>query len=102
MGRLPVVSPPPARGADQAYLPSIADSRPLLTVEFTAVYRDVPEEFIAFVEEPPVAKSQGATRQEARENLREAVALVLEIDRARTEEDLAGATVNREAFRRPA
>ncbi|CAG1770286.1 hypothetical protein BAC2_00943 [uncultured bacterium] len=67
-----------------------------MTVEFTAVYREVPEGFIAFVEELPGANTQGATLDEARENLREAVALVLEANRAVAEEDLAGAAVIRE------
>lgn len=43
----------------------------------TAVYRRVPEGYAAFVEELPGANSQGATLDEARQNLREAVALVL-------------------------
>ena len=67
-----------------------------MTVELTAVYREVPEGFIAFVEELPGANTQGATLEEARENLREAVALVLEANRAVAEEDLAGAHVIRE------
>ena len=37
-----------------------------MTVEFTAVYREVPEGFIAFVEELPGANTQGATLDEAR------------------------------------
>lgn len=48
----------------------------------TAVYRRVPEGYAAFVEELPGANSQGATLEEARENLREAVALVLEANRS--------------------
>lgn len=70
-----------------------------MTIDFTAVYREVPEGFIAFVEELPGANSQGATLEEARENLREAVTLVLETNRALAEEDLVGATVIREPFR---
>lgn len=70
-----------------------------MTVEFTAVYREVPEGFIAFVEELPGANSQGATLDEARENLREAVTLVLENNRALAEEDLVGTTFIREPFR---
>jgi predicted RNase H-like HicB family nuclease len=69
-----------------------------VSVDFTAVYREVPEGFIAFVEELPGANSQGATLEEARENLREAVALVLEANRAIAEEDLVGTTVIREPF----
>src|SRR5687768_12004396 len=52
-----------------------------MKVEFTAVFQQVPEGFIGFVEELPGANTQGATLEEARENLREAVALVLEANR---------------------
>jgi predicted RNase H-like HicB family nuclease len=52
------------------------------TFTFTPVYRRVPEGYAAFVEELPGANSQGATLAEARENLREAVALVLEANRS--------------------
>jgi predicted RNase H-like HicB family nuclease len=38
--------------------------------EFTAVYRKIPEGYIAFVEELPGANTQGASLEEARENLR--------------------------------
>lgn len=50
-------------------------------MSFTAVFMPVPEGYIAFVEELPGANTQGATLEEARENLREAVALVLEANR---------------------
>jgi len=62
-----------------------------VAVELTAVYREVPEGFIAFVEELPGANTQGATLDEARANLREAVVLVMEANRVMAEEDLAGA-----------
>lgn len=48
---------------------------------FTAVFQKVPEGYIAFVEEIPGANTQGATLEEARENLAEAVALVLAANR---------------------
>ena len=51
-------------------------------MEFTAVFIEVPEGYVAFVEELPGANTQGATLDEARENLREAVELVLEANRA--------------------
>jgi predicted RNase H-like HicB family nuclease len=47
----------------------------------TAVFMKVPEGYVAFVEELPGANTQGATMEEARENLREAVALVMETNR---------------------
>jgi predicted RNase H-like HicB family nuclease len=65
---------------------------------FTAVYMQVPEGYVAFVEELPGANTQGATMDEARENLSEAVNLVLEANRELAEQSLAGQTVVREAF----
>lgn len=59
-----------------------------MKAEFTAVFRAVPEGFIGFVEELPGANTQGATLEEARANLEEAVALVLEANRVLTGEDL--------------
>lgn len=68
-----------------------------MPLELTAVYRRAPEGgFIAFVEELPGANTQGETLDEARVNLREAVTLVLEANRAMSEEELAGTEVIRE------
>lgn len=68
-----------------------------MSLELTAVFREVPEGgYVAFVEELPGANTQGETLTEARVNLREAVALVLEANRALSEEDLVGQTVIRE------
>jgi predicted RNase H-like HicB family nuclease len=53
-----------------------------MSLELTAVFQQVPEGFIAFVEELPGANSQGATLEEARSNLHEAVMLVLEANTA--------------------
>lgn len=47
-------------------------------MQFTAVYIPVPEGLIGFVEELPGANTQGDTTEEVRENLKEAVQLVLE------------------------
>jgi predicted RNase H-like HicB family nuclease len=54
--------------------------------EFRAVFRKVPEGYIAFVEELPGANTQGDTLEEARANLAEAVRLVLEANRLLAEE----------------
>ena len=67
-----------------------------LAMQFTAVFRKVREGYIAFVEELPGANTQAATLGEARRNLKEAVALVLEANRALTEESLKGQDVIRE------
>jgi predicted RNase H-like HicB family nuclease len=54
---------------------------------------------VAFVEELPGANTQGATLEEARSNLREAVELVLEANRILSEEHLAGTEVIREPLK---
>lgn len=65
-------------------------------MRLTAVFQQVPEGYIAFVEELPGANTQGATLEEARANLTEAIEMVLEANRALAEEDLVGANVIRE------
>jgi predicted RNase H-like HicB family nuclease len=70
-----------------------------MQMEFTAVFRPVPEGYVAFVEELPGANSQGATLGEARANLAEAVRLVLEANRALAQEDLEGPGIIREPLR---
>ena len=47
---------------------------------WTAVFVEVPEGYAAFVEELPGANAQGATLDEARHNLQEAIELVKELD----------------------
>lgn len=70
-----------------------------MDLQFTAVFRKVPEGYIAFVEEFPGANAQGATLEEARINLREAVMLVVEANRAFALEDATGADVIREPLK---
>ena len=68
-----------------------------MALELTAVFRKDPDGgYVAFVEELPGANTQGETLDEARANLREAVELVLEANRALAEEELAGVEVIRE------
>ena len=70
-------------------------------MRFTAVFRKVPEGYIGFAEELPGANTQGATLEEARKNLREAVSLVLEANRSLIEADSKGAEVIRESLDLP-
>ena len=67
-------------------------------MQLTAVYLEVPEGYIAFVEELPGANTQGATLDEARDNLQEAVTLVLEANRELAEQSLVGQQATREPF----
>jgi len=70
-----------------------------MEMAFTAVFKKVPEGYIAFVEELPGANTQGATLAEARDNLREAVELVLEANRALAREETGDAEVIREPLK---
>jgi predicted RNase H-like HicB family nuclease len=67
-----------------------------MDITLTAVYQEVPEGYIAFVEELPGANSQGATLEEARANLEEAIELVMEANRELAKESLRGQQVIRE------
>ena len=70
-------------------------------MELTAVFEKVPEGYIAFVEELPGSNTQGASLEEARENLREAVRLVLEANRLLAEQSIKGHSVIKEPLPSP-
>ncbi|HEX8410511.1 MAG TPA: type II toxin-antitoxin system HicB family antitoxin [Thermoanaerobaculia bacterium] len=56
---------------------------------FTAVFQPADEGgYIAWVEELPGANTQGETLDEARENLKEAIELILEVNRERALADV--------------
>lgn len=67
-------------------------------MQLTAIFQKIPEGYIGFVEELPGANTQGATLEEVRVNLIEAVELTLEANRFLTEEALQGQEVIREPF----
>ena len=67
-----------------------------MKLTLTAVFRRFPEGYAAFVEELPGANTQGATLEEARVNLSEAVAVVLRAARELSEKELRGQEVIRE------
>jgi len=67
--------------------------------DLTAVFQKVAQGYIGFVEELPGANTQGATLDEVRANLAEAVQLVLEANRILAEEALRGKDVIREPLR---
>jgi predicted RNase H-like HicB family nuclease len=66
-----------ARWCTLAYSCSLGET----DMELTAVFKKVPEGYIAWVEDLPGANTQGATLEEARENLRQAIRLVFEANR---------------------
>ena len=65
-------------------------------MHLTAIFQKVPEGYIGFVEELPGANTQGTTIEEARENLKEAVELVIEANRALSKEWTDGEETIRE------
>jgi predicted RNase H-like HicB family nuclease len=69
-----------------------------MNITLTAVFKKVPEGYVGYVEELPGANTQGETLEEARENLKEAVGLVLEANRQLAEESLNGEEVIRETL----
>ncbi len=71
-----------------------------MQIKLTAVFQKVPKGYIAFVEELPGANTQGNTLEEARQNLNEAIEMVLEANRQLAEESLVGQEVIREEFKR--
>jgi predicted RNase H-like HicB family nuclease len=56
----------------------------------TAVYRKVEEGYIAYVEEIPGVNTQGDNLKEAKENLLDALKLVLEVNREMAEKEISG------------
>jgi predicted RNase H-like HicB family nuclease len=65
---------------------------------FTAVFQKEGEWWIGYIEELPGANTQGRTLEEARENLKEAVALIIEASRKLAEREIEGKEVIREEF----
>ena len=69
-----------------------------LDLHLTAVFLKRPVGYVAFVEELPGANTQGATLEEARQNLGEAVALVMEANRELAQDSIEGQEVIRESL----
>jgi predicted RNase H-like HicB family nuclease len=67
-------------------------------LSFTALIQKVPEGYIGFIEELPGANSQAETLEELRENLKEAIQLVLEANKLFVNELLTDSTVIRESI----
>lgn len=64
--------------------------------KFTAVFEQEGDWWIGYVEELPGANTQGATLEEARENLKEAIQLVIEANRELARRETEGRQVIRE------
>lgn len=58
-----------------------ATMRNMTKREFTAIYQKRGKRYVGWVEEIPGVNTQGRTKQEVRENLQEALGLILETNR---------------------
>jgi len=67
--------------------------------DFTAVFEQDGEWWIGYVEELPGANTQGKTLDEARENLKEAIQLVISANREIAREGYKGKQVIRESLK---
>lgn len=67
-----------------------------MEIRYTAVFEQVGDWWMAFAEELPGANSQGKTLDEARENLKEAIQLVLEANRELAQKRFQGHEIVRE------
>ena len=66
-------------------------------VGLTAVFEEAEEGgYVAYVEEIPGVNTQGETLEEARENLKDALKLMLETNKETTEKEIAGRKVLKE------
>ncbi len=63
---------------------------------FTAIFEKDDDWYIGYVEELPGANTQGRTLEEARENLHEAIELIIVSNRELAEKSLAGKKYIRE------
>jgi len=64
--------------------------------EFTAIFEKHGDWYIGYVEEIPGVNPQGKTLEEVRENLKEALKLIIETNRELMEKGIAGLEVTKE------
>lgn len=76
-----------------------------MDLTLTAVFEEVPQSegggFVAYAEELPGAISEGETLEEARNNLRDAIELLLEANRELAGKRSPGKTITREKITVP-
>lgn len=64
--------------------------------KFTAIYKKSGKWYLGWIEEVPGVNTQGKTLQEAKENLKEALLLILETNRLLNQKEFAKGKVLRE------
>ncbi len=63
---------------------------------YTAIFEKVPKGYIAFVQEIPGVNTQGETLEIARENLKEALELILQCRREIVDKEIIGKEIIKE------
>ena len=66
--------------------------------QFTAIYKKSGEWYLGWVEEIPGVNTQGKTLKEAKENLKEALLLILETNRLLNKKEISKGKVIRESL----
>jgi predicted RNase H-like HicB family nuclease len=69
-----------------------------MQIQLTAVFEKVNNGYIGYVEELPGANTQGATLEETKTNLKEAIELVMESYRQLNQEENSGKNIVKEPF----
>jgi len=69
-----------------------------MTNNFTAVFQKTDDWWIGYVEELPGANTQGSTLDEVRDNLKEAVTLILQANRELAEKQINDSKIIREVL----
>ena len=64
--------------------------------KFTAVYEKIDDGWLGYVEELPGANTQGKTREEVKENLKEAVQLIIDANKELARREFVDRNVIRE------
>lgn len=70
-----------------------------MSYTFTAIFEKIEGWYIGYIEELPGVNTQGKTLQETRENLKEAILLILEANRELAERDIANKKVVKEQIK---
>ena len=66
--------------------------------EFTAIYKKSGKWYLGWIEEIPGVNTQGKTLKETKENLKEALLLILETNRLLSKKEVASEKVIRESL----
>jgi predicted RNase H-like HicB family nuclease len=69
-----------------------------MRIQLTAVFEKVKNGYVGYVEELPGANTQGATLDETKKNLKEAIELVMESYRQINEKENTGKDIVKEPF----